>query len=72
MKQYKTEVVKDFKHLVFYLCDTDNFSAYEKYLQKPANITGDDCSSFEDHDVFPSTCEQIELDETIAQKIQEE
>ena len=72
LNQYKTEVGKDFKRLVFYLCDTDHFSAYEKYLQEPTNITEDDCSSFEDHDVFPSTCEQIELDETIARKIQEE
>ena len=72
MKQYKTEVGKNFKRLVFYLCDVDHFSAYEKYLQEPANITEDDCSSFEDHDAFPSTCEQMELDETIARKMQEE
>ena len=72
LKQYKTEVGKDFKRLVFYLCDTDHFSAYEKYLQEPANVAEDDCSSFEDHDIFPSTCEQIESDEAIARKMQEE
>ena len=74
MKQYKTEVRKDYKRLVFYLCDTDNFSAYERYLQEPANTSEatseDDCRSIEEE--FPSTCEQIELDEAIARILQDE
>ena len=74
MKQYKTEVGKDYKRLVFYLCDTDNFSAYENYLQEPADTSEgpseDDCHSTEEE--FPSTCEQIELDEAIARTLQDE
>ena len=74
LKQYKTEVGKDYKRLVFYLCDTDNFSAYENYLQEPADTSEgppeDDCHSTEDE--FPSTCEQIELDEAIARTLQDE
>ena len=48
-KQYKTEVGKDFKRLVFYLCDTDKFSAYEKSLQEPANTS----EGPSDDDVIP-------------------
>lgn len=70
MKQYKMEVGKHFKRLPFYLCDTDHFSAYERYLQESTSTTEDDCSSFED--VSPSPSEQIELDETIARALQEE
>ena len=74
LKQYKTEVGKDFKRLVFYLCDTDNFSAYEKSLQEPANTSegpsDDDGHSTEEE--FPSMREQIKLDEAIARKLQEE
>ena len=74
MKQYKTEVGKDFKRLVFYLCDTDNFSAYEKFLQEPAHTSEgpseDECHSTEED--FPSTCEQIKLDEVIARTLQDE
>ena len=73
LRQYKT-VGKDFRHLVFYLCDTDNFSAYEKSLQEPANTSGgpsdDDRHSTEEE--FSSTCEQIKLDEAIARKLQDE
>ena len=70
MKQYKTEVGKDFKRLVFYLCETNQFSAYEKYIQEPANTSEDDCHSFEED--TPSTCNQIELDEALARTLQEE
>ena len=74
MKQYKTEVGKDFKRLVFYLCDTDNFSAYEKSLQEPAN-TSEGPSDDDGHcteEEFPSMCEQIKLDEAIARTLQDE
>lgn len=55
---------------MFYLCDTDNFSACEKYLQEPANTSEGDCHSIEEE--FPSTSQQIELDEAIAQILQDE
>ena len=74
LKQYKTEVGKDYKRLVFYLCNTDNFSAYEKHLQESPNTSEgpseDDCQSTADE--FPSMCEQIELDEAIARTLQDE
>ena len=69
LKQYKTEVGKDFKRLVFYLCDTDQFSAFEKHVQEPADTTEDDCSSFESEII---STEQIELDENIARTVQAE
>lgn len=73
LKQYKTEVGKDLKRLVFYLCDGEQYAAFEKYIQEPDNSAEVDCSSPDaPDDVIAPDYQQMELGETITREMQEE
>ncbi|KAK3741554.1 hypothetical protein QZH41_002937 [Actinostola sp. cb2023] len=61
LDKYKVEVGKDFKRIVFYLCEDNEFATYEKIFQ--ANESDMECS---DED------EQIAADENLAKEMQDE